>query len=922
MWFYSVGFKTTKMKKSIVCTFLLTVLALTSLYENAYATHNQAGQIEYVHAPLPGQSFRYCFTIATYSRNDPTSADRDTLLLDFGDGTSGNAPRTNGAGTPIPGTSVKFNEYKICHNYAGPFTYIVTMQDPNRIANIVNINFGESVEIPFFLQDTLIIRDPSIFGFNNSPLLFQPPIDTANIGHTFVHNPNAYDPDGDSLVFKLIPPLANINTPVPGYLYPDQVNGIPPTGDPNTISLNPNTGEFIWETPQREGIYNIAFLICEFRNGIFIGNMIRDMQVVVRRTNNSPPEIKEVNDTCAIIGEHLIINVRATDTDIPSQSVKLQAFGGPFEVSEPLAEFIVFDDGPGFALGNFNWRTDCSHIFSEKYTVVFRAEDGFSPPLVDLETWQITLAPPPTPNVTSEIVGGDIQINWESHNCADSEKFRGYTVWRKAGCDSIEIDRCKLGLGGLGYTLLTPDPITDLFFIDDTAIRGVNYSYRIVAEFADAFTTSNPPTPFNIISSMASENTCIELPQNAPVMTHADVTMTDIDNGQIYVAWSKPKSEALDTTVNTGPYVYELYRSVGFSVNNPTLIGTWTATTFNAANDTTFLDEGLNTFENAFSYTVKFYAAGELLGETAVASSVFLGTSPQDNAVQLTWEFNVPWINYEFHIFREQPDGSFIEVGTTEEMPFIDENLINGQEYCYYIQAIGTYGSEGIIDPLLNRSQITCETPRDITPPCPPILAVSNVCEEGEEPTPEGDLKNSLSWTNPNESCANTDDVIGYYIYYTSPITQETVLLDSINSPTTLTYEHFVENSLAGCYRVTAVDSFYNESTANQVCVETCIEYELPNVFTPNNDQHNDLFVPRLNQFVNSVNMSIFNRWGQLVYETNDPNINWDGTDIQSGELLKEGVYYYVCEVFEQTSDGVELVSLKLDGYIHLIRGE
>ncbi|MEZ4886927.1 MAG: gliding motility-associated C-terminal domain-containing protein [Chitinophagales bacterium] len=908
------------MKKSIVFTFLTTVLALTCLYENAYATHNQAGQIEYVHAPLPGQSFRYCFTIITYSRNEATSADRDTLLVNFGDGTSGGAPRTNGSGVPIPGTSVKFNRYEICHTYGGPFTYIVTMQDPNRIADIININFGESVEIPFFLQDTLIIRDPSIFGFNDSPLLFQPPIDTANVGYTFVHNPNAYDPDGDSLVFKLIPPLANINTDVPGYQYPDEINNNPPTGT-NSISLNPNTGEFIWTTPQVPGVYNIAFLICEFRNGIFIGNMIRDMQVVVVDSNNSPPQIAEVNDTCVIIGEHLIINVRATDTDIPSQSVKFQAFGGPFEVEVPLAEFIVYDDGPGFALGNFNWQTDCSHIFSQKYTVVFRAEDSFSPPLVDLETWQITLAPPPTPNVTSEIVGRDIQINWESHNCADSEKFRGYTVWRKAGCDSMDIDRCKLGLGGLGYTLLTPDPIKNLFFVDDSAIRGVNYSYRIVAEFADAFTNSNPPTPFNIISSMASDNTCIELPQNAPVMTNADVETTDPDNGQINVAWSKPKAAALDTVVNTGPYVYELYRSVGFEGNNPALIGTWTAQTFSEANDTTFLDEGLNTIQNAYSYTVKFYTAGELLAETAIASTVYLGTSPDDNAVNLTWSFNVPWINYEYNIFREQPDGSFIQIGISEEEAFTDEDLINGKEYCYYIQAIGTYGSDGIVDPLLNRSQITCEIPRDMIPPCPPILTVSNVCENDEEPISD-ELKNSLSWTNPNESCTDTDDVIGYYIYYTSPFTQEKVLLDSINNPNILSYEHFVETSLAGCYQVTAIDSFYNESAAAQVCVETCIEYELPNVFTPNNDQHNDLFVPRHNQFVSSVNMSIFNRWGQLVYETNDPNINWDGTDIKSGELLKEGVYYYVCEVFEQTSDGIELVSLKLDGYIHLIRGQ
>ncbi len=895
---------------------------ITIWQQEAYATHNQAGQIEYVHSPEPGKLFRYCFTILTYSRNRSSSADRDTLPISFGDGNLGNAPRVNGNGfgVPIPGTSVKENRYEICHTYSAPFTYIVTMQDPNRIGEIININ--NSIEEPFFIQDTLVIRDPAIFGFNNSPLLFQPPIDTANVGHTFVHNPNAYDPDGDSLYFKLIEPLANLNTIVNGYVFPDQINESPPTGEQNTISLNSTTGEFIWETPRVAGIYNIAFLICEYRNGVFVGNMIRDMQIVVEDTNNTPPEIVEVNDTCAIIGEHLVINVDAYDSDIfpSSQTIKLQAYGGPFQVDPPLAEFIVYDEGFGFSKAVFSWTTQCSHVFSRKYTVVFRAEDSFSPPLVDLETWQINLVPPPVPNVTSEIVAGDIQINWNPHRCESSEKFRGYMVWRKGGCDSLEIKRCQLGLGGTGYELLTPDPIQDLSFLDTTGSIGLSYSYRIVAEFADAFTNSNPPSPFNLISSMASDNTCIELPQNIPIMTHADVDVTGMANGSVLVAWSKPKAEALDTTINVAPYVYELYRSEGFIGANSTLIGTWTSQTFSAANDTTFTDQGLNTVDNPYSYSVKFFAGGELIGETSVASTVFLGTSPNDNTVELSWEFNVPWINYQYDIFREQTDGSFLQVGTTEDLSFSDDNLTNGEEHCYYIRATGTYSSQSIINPLLNRSQITCEVPKDQTPPCPPILSVTNICQTEEEPTNE-DLKNKLSWTNPNESCANTDDVIGYYIYYLSPLTQETVLLDSINNPNILTYEHLVENSLAGCYEVAAIDSFYNESIASQVCIEACIEYELPNVFTPNNDNQNDIFVPRINQFVNSVNMSIFNRWGQLVYETNDPNINWDGTDIKSGNPLKEGVYYYVCEVLEQTSEGLELVTLKLDGYIHLIRG-
>ena len=94
-------------------------------------------------------------------------------------------------------------------------------------------------------------------------------------------------------------------------------------------------------------------------------------------------------------------------------------------------------------------------------------------------------------------------------------------------------------------------------------------------------------------------------------------------------------------------------------------------------------------------------------------------------------------------------------------------------------------------------------------------------------------------------------------------------------------------------------------------------------MFTPNGDVagQNELFVPRNSKFISSIDIKIYNRWGDLVYETTDPRINWDGTDMKSGEALSEGVYYYVCDVFEQTSEGLEIVNQQLSGYIHLIRG-
>ncbi|MEJ6617239.1 MAG: gliding motility-associated C-terminal domain-containing protein [Crocinitomicaceae bacterium] len=66
---------------------------------------------------------------------------------------------------------------------------------------------------------------------------------------------------------------------------------------------------------------------------------------------------------------------------------------------------------------------------------------------------------------------------------------------------------------------------------------------------------------------------------------------------------------------------------------------------------------------------------------------------------------------------------------------------------------------------------------------------------------------------------------------------------------------------------------------------------EISNVCTPNDDGSNDTWkVSDLTQ-INGCNVKIFNRWGQLMYDTDDYQNDWDGT--KNGEILPDGVYYY-----------------------------
>jgi gliding motility-associated-like protein len=124
--------------------------------------------------------------------------------------------------------------------------------------------------------------------------------------------------------------------------------------------------------------------------------------------------------------------------------------------------------------------------------------------------------------------------------------------------------------------------------------------------------------------------------------------------------------------------------------------------------------------------------------------------------------------------------------------------------------------------------------------------------------------------------------------------------------------------SIAGCYAVTAVDSFGNESPIfKKVCIDNCPEYELPNVFSPNGDGHNDLFSPLPYRYVKDVNISIYDRWGLLMFETTDPDILWDGTNFKNKEKCPDGTYFYVCTVNEIHIEGIKPRTLK--GFVQLI---
>jgi gliding motility-associated-like protein len=214
---------------------------------------------------------------------------------------------------------------------------------------------------------------------------------------------------------------------------------------------------------------------------------------------------------------------------------------------------------------------------------------------------------------------------------------------------------------------------------------------------------------------------------------------------------------------------------------------------------------------------------------------------------------------------------------------------------------VGRYLLTDTVAPLFNRSQKQCGTPVDNVPPETPETKI------------ETDCKNVTFWWNflHPESYL---DAYQYYIYYQPNYATPMFCIDSF-STTTSCYpsqcSHIIQNlpSITGCYAMLIQDEAgnYSEMTEKHCFdVDKCDTYRLPNVFTPDGDAYNELWRPFPYSNVQKIALDVHDRWGKRVFRTEDPDIKWDGKDQNSHRPLPEGTYYYGCDVFLYTLDGIK----------------
>lgn len=105
---------------------------------------------------------------------------------------------------------------------------------------------------------------------------------------------------------------------------------------------------------------------------------------------------------------------------------------------------------------------------------------------------------------------------------------------------------------------------------------------------------------------------------------------------------------------------------------------------------------------------------------------------------------------------------------------------------------------------------------------------------------------------------------------------------------------------------VAMTDEGCSDTAVSVIEVDDRIVFYVPNTFTPDNDDFNEVFQPVFTAGFDpyDYNLLIFNRWGEVIFESNDATVGWDGTyGADSQEIVKDGTYIWKIEFKETMSD-------------------
>lgn len=209
-------------------------------------------------------------------------------------------------------------------------------------------------------------------GQNNSTYFSNIPISFICIGQDFSFNHGAIDSDGDSLYYELVDPL---NTGAVPITYNAPYTFLSPVTSSPALSLDHDNGD-IFMHPLQQEISVMAVRVSEYRNGVLIGTVTRDMQIYTVSCNNQLPTATGIDGTnnfslsSCILGQ-LCFDIFTNDADLGQQ------LSISWNQGIPGATFT--SSGGSHPTGTFCWTPQPGDIRPQPYTFTITVKDNACP---------------------------------------------------------------------------------------------------------------------------------------------------------------------------------------------------------------------------------------------------------------------------------------------------------------------------------------------------------------------------------------------------------------------------------------------------------------------------------------------------------------------------------------------------------------
>lgn len=356
---------------------------------SSYATHLMGGQISTTYLSSDTAGSHYFLELDVYrdTLGVPMSLDQyvEIYELDITTGTYNLVSVDSislGASGAVATMSIVYGVeiYHFADSITFPANgyYMIKWNDCCRNGAIINMANPLSEDMTFLTYVNVDSANP-----NSSPTYLAPPVIYLPTNNVWQYNPLPFDIDGDSLVWNLSVPLSGSGT-VSGYQ--DLSDTILYSNTTGVFSMDAVTGQITWD-PKMVGNFVASFAIEEYRNGVLVGAMSRDMQfVVVPDSTNAVPDVSFLQAPPTnnlgypyvkiLPGQNYDITLLASDADV-SDVLSIEVYGESFEITNP-STFNYSTTGNGNEIeGTFSWTPDMSQVRSKPYIVVFRTSDNF-----------------------------------------------------------------------------------------------------------------------------------------------------------------------------------------------------------------------------------------------------------------------------------------------------------------------------------------------------------------------------------------------------------------------------------------------------------------------------------------------------------------------------------------------------------------